>query len=347
MEVQVKFVEKIFNDILKNWGCSEENSALVTESLLINELNSYHSHGLMRINHYYNSFKKGHLNTGSKPVVTKVNDHISHVDAQKSFGVLAKKAIVDELISLSENSPISGVSVSNSHHVGRLSDIGHELSGDKNLFVIGFCNYMGEAKIVAPPGNNIPRVSTNPMLFSFPSDDKNPPFVLDISTSTVAGGKVSNAYLNNEKAPEGSLIRKDTLEDTDNATDWMDRNALLSPLGHPFVPHKGFGLAVFVEAIVALLGGKYSINNPSGDGNSLFIIAINPYLVNNEFSLEESRKIIQACYENEYGCNYPGKNSLHIKSLEEYWDKSINIPDSLYETLIKLQGSADLKVETL
>jgi LDH2 family malate/lactate/ureidoglycolate dehydrogenase len=101
--------------------------------------------------------------------------------------------------------------------------------------------------LVAPPGGRTPVLGTNPFAYGLPGD---PPVVLDVATSVIAMQKVRVAAAECESLPEGLIFDADGLPTTD-----PDEFASLAPLGSPFAPHKGFGLALFIEALTGVLSG--------------------------------------------------------------------------------------------
>jgi LDH2 family malate/lactate/ureidoglycolate dehydrogenase len=101
--------------------------------------------------------------------------------------------------------------------------------------------------LVAPPGGRTPVLGTNPFAYGLPGD---PPVVLDVATSVIAMQKVRVAAAEGEALPEGLIFDGDGLPTTD-----PNAFASLAPLGSPFAPHKGFGLALFVEALTGVLSG--------------------------------------------------------------------------------------------
>lgn len=101
--------------------------------------------------------------------------------------------------------------------------------------------------LVAPPGGRKPVLGTNPFAYGLPGD---PPVVLDVATSVIAMQKVRVAAAEGESLPEGLVFDADGLPTTD-----PNEFASLAPLGSPFAPHKGFGLALFIEALTGVLSG--------------------------------------------------------------------------------------------
>jgi LDH2 family malate/lactate/ureidoglycolate dehydrogenase len=108
---------------------------------------------------------------------------------------------------------------------------------------------------VVAPGSSKPAIGTNPLSVAVPSNEK-PPFVLDMATSVVAGGKLRKAILEGKSIPEGWAIDKEGKPLTDPNKRVMGEGGLLPLGGTPILgSYKGFGLAVLVEILCALLSG--------------------------------------------------------------------------------------------
>jgi LDH2 family malate/lactate/ureidoglycolate dehydrogenase len=117
--------------------------------------------------------------------------------------------------------------------------------------LIGFACANYDVPLVAPPGGSTPVFGTNPLAYGLPAE---PPIVFDIATSVVAMQKVRVAAEEGTPLPDGLIFDKLGLPTTD-ARAFFDGGSL-APLGAPHVPHKGFGLALFVEALGAVLTGS-------------------------------------------------------------------------------------------
>ena len=94
-----------------------------------------------------------------------------------------------------------------------------------------------------------PRFGTNPICVSLPG----PPdqtWLLDMATTTVAMGKIYKANFNNEPSiPPGWGLDKQGRPTTE--TGEVINGGMVAPLGG----YKGYGLAMFVEILCAVLGG--------------------------------------------------------------------------------------------
>jgi ureidoglycolate dehydrogenase (NAD+) len=98
--------------------------------------------------------------------------------------------------------------------------------------------------IVVPYGAATRFVGTNPIAFGFPSPSV--PFILDISTSTIAYGKIALARKENRRIPKDWALDECGRPTTEpRAVAGM----------HPMAKHKGSGLALTIDVFCALMTG--------------------------------------------------------------------------------------------
>ncbi|OGT29780.1 MAG: hypothetical protein A3E87_05460 [Gammaproteobacteria bacterium RIFCSPHIGHO2_12_FULL_35_23] len=340
LQYDYKEINNLLVKILRNHGVLLSIANKVAKSLLENEVMGYRSHGIIRIMQYIDDIKKGLLDIEAKPIIDINSKQVGHIDGNKAFGNLVVNEIITQIKMLSKKNALCAIHVTNSHHVGRLYKIGFHLAKKpNNLFIIGFCNYLGNGRRVAPPGvKSTARLCTNPMLFAVPTNN-NTPFVLDISTSTIAEGSIAYAKLNKRKLSKGILVDHNNEDILDpNALYTTPPKATITPLGYPYAAHKGYGLAVFVEAIVGTLANAGNISLPSDmSGNGLFILAINPTFFSNKNITSTAKNIIKLAYEpyesnDEY--RYPGsKSKINTSKIK---NQSLYISKNLYQQVKKL-----------
>lgn len=320
-----------------HYGTSEINADKVIQELIHNELSGYSSHGIRRIFSYIDDIKHKKLDVLAMPQIkTNLGENnvgITRIHGNNAFGVLVMESIVKAIKAKVLKHPLSAVCVKNGHHVGRLHYLANQLSREPyNLILIGFCNYLGGGARVAIPDNqdSIARLCTNPILWSFPIKNR-APFVLDMSTTNISEGCIAQSLEKNKMLPEGWLINTQDPK----ALYSSPPEATMASLGYPFAAHKGYGMAVFCEAMVGMLTGSNHVADPRGYGNGLFILAINPDYFNQDAE-SLGAKIIQACYQSENSENfrYPGNTPDHCVRSD-----SIEISETLYKKIIHLKES--------
>ena len=146
--------------------------------------------------------------------------------------------------------------------------------------------------LVAPPGGRTAVFGTNPFAYGLPAG-RHPPVVLDVATTVSSMQKVRVAAQRGEPLPEGVIFDRAGRPITDPAV--FLEGGLLAPLGHPHAPHKGFGLALLVDALSGVLSGAgFAQGVASGaPGNFLWALDVEAFLPRQEFLARMDAQIDQ------------------------------------------------------
>jgi LDH2 family malate/lactate/ureidoglycolate dehydrogenase len=144
-----------------------------------------------------------------------------------------------------------------------------------------------------------PVMGTNPLAFAAPAK-RNPPFQLDMATTTVAAGKVKVYKLNHRPLPSGWVVDGDGRSVTEPEAAYRQvaerPDGGITPLGgtRDAGSHKGYGLAVMVHILGATLSGasfspiRNLTQRPSDPHNiGHFFLAIDPRAFREEGAFEE------------------------------------------------------------
>jgi uncharacterized oxidoreductase len=155
-------------------------------------------------------------------------------------------------------------------HVGRVGAYGEQAAAE-GMVGIAMVNNHGGGRVMSAPGGTERRLSPNPIAVVLPAD---PPFVLDMTTSRVAEGKLRVARNRGEHVAEGWIIDAEGRPATDPNVFYDAPQGSIVPLGGDGA-YKGFGLALVVEALAGALSpaGTSRPDAPSV-GNGLFCMAI-------------------------------------------------------------------------
>jgi LDH2 family malate/lactate/ureidoglycolate dehydrogenase len=136
--------------------------------------------------------------------------------------------------------------------------------------------------LVAPPGGRTTVFGTNPFAYGLPAEG-HPPLVLDVATTVVAMQKVRVAAEAGETVPEGLIFDPAGRPTTDPAEFFAGGS--LAPLGSPHAPHKGFGLALFIDALAGVLSGAGFARGllDGAPGNFLWALDVEAFLPRGAF----------------------------------------------------------------
>jgi hydroxycarboxylate dehydrogenase B len=145
------------------------------------------------------------------------------------------------------------VALRNCGHLGRIGDW-PEIVAAAGLVSLHFVNTSGFGLLVAPFGGIDRRLSANPIAAGVPRRN-DPPIVLDISTCSIAEGKIKVARNRGQQLPENCVIDHHGRPTVEPKQFYADPPGALLPFGG----HKGYGLSVITELLAgALTGGGCS-----------------------------------------------------------------------------------------
>ena len=254
-------------------GTPEADATLVASHLVDANLMGHDSHGVIRVERYVRDMQGGRIVPGQPVRVERETETTAVIDGGWNFGqVVAERTMAIAI----EKARAYGVGIAVAHqcgHVGRVGAYGEQAAAE-GMIGIAMVNNHGGGQVMAPPGGRERRLSPNPIVVAFPTPDADAPFLLDMTTSVVAEGKVRLARNRGDQLHEGWVVDAEGRPSTDPAAYYGPPAGAILPLGGDSA-HKGFGLALVVEALAGALSpaGTSRAGGPSG-GNGLFTIAI-------------------------------------------------------------------------
>jgi uncharacterized oxidoreductase len=251
-------------------GAPSDDAALVADHLVEANLQGHDSHGVIRVERYIRDIEAGILHPGAEVRLDRDDETTAVVDGGWNFGqVVAHRAMAVAV----EKARAHGVGIAVAHrsgHVGRVGAYGEQAAAE-GCIGIAMVNNHGGGRVMSAPGGLERRLSPNPIVVVLPTE---PRFVLDMTTSVVAEGKLRVARNRGDSVPEGWIVDAEGRPSTDPAVFYGPPQGSLRPLGAD-AAHKGFGLALVVEALAGALSpaGTSRPGAPSV-GNGLFCMAI-------------------------------------------------------------------------
>lgn len=258
--------------IFRAAGCQSPEADRVAMRLVDANLVGHDSHGIIRIASYVQWLLAGKVLAGRTIDVTFENDAIAVVDGQFGFGQTVAEQAIQLGIEKSAKHGVAVIALRNSGHLGRIGDW-PLLAAQAGKLSVHFVNTTGGGILVAPFGGINRRLSANPIAAGIPVEG-GPPIILDMSTCTIAEGKIRVALNKGVAAPENCII------DSQGRPTTEPRDFYANPPGAilPIAGHKGYGLAVLCEIMAgALTGGGCS--NPANAGrllNGMLSIILDP-----------------------------------------------------------------------
>lgn len=243
------FTQDVFNKI----GCPEIESITATEVLLSADLRGIDSHGIARLTGYVRLWESQRVNANPQIKITHETPSTAVIDGDAGLGLVVAPHAMKVAIEKARNVGTGWVSVSNSNHFG-IAGFHAMMALEKDMIGIAMTN---ASALVAPTFSIERMLGTNPIAIAIPAGNQ-PPFVMDMATTTAANGKLELLQRESKNAPFGWIQDKNG-EPSDNAAALKSDGALL-PLGSDkeHGSHKGYALGSVVDIFSAVLsGGSY------------------------------------------------------------------------------------------
>jgi uncharacterized oxidoreductase len=264
--------------LLAGVGASPEEAETIADVLVSANLAGHDSHGVIRIEQYARMVRQGQVVPGAPFEVVRQTPASALVDGHWGFGAVVATKATRLGIEMAQAAGVAAVSVRRCNHVSRL---GHYVLEGAEAGLVAFmtANNHGGGRWVAPWGGTDRRLATNPIAFAAPvAPDGNrvPSVLVDITTSTVAEGKVRVLRNKGLPVPEGWAILPDGKPLTNPAQMYGPPHGSLLPFGG-MAGHKGFALSMMVELLSGALSGAGCTSGADVQpGNALFLLVLDP-----------------------------------------------------------------------
>lgn len=226
-------------------GVSADDASLIAKVLVTTDAWGVHTHGTKLLRDYVKRLKGGGIAATGRPRVDREGLAWANVDGDSAMGHVAGHFAMELACEKAKKCGIAYVSVRNTNHFGAAGYYAW-LAADKGLIGISVAN---DIPSVAAPGSRKAVTGSNPLSYGIPIGVGEDPILLDMATSTVAGGKVYAATQRGEQIPDNWIIGPDGLPTTDGSL--YPSQAALAPMAG----HKGYGIALLIEALSGIVSG--------------------------------------------------------------------------------------------
>jgi LDH2 family malate/lactate/ureidoglycolate dehydrogenase len=282
--------------ILSAWGMEPHVVRVAADVMVDTDLAGIDSHGISMLMLYEEALGLEHLNPTPKPRVVRQTPVTALIDGDAGLGHVSAVMGMELAIQKAKASGVGIVSVFNSTHFGAA---GYYAAMASQVGLLGMVTCTTRGAPVLPTRSAAPVLGTNPIAFAAPTR-RNRPFLLDMSTSTVAQNKVKVFDLNGWPLPPGWVLddRGEPVIDSALAMDYVTvRNVGgITALGGTaeMSSHKGYGLSVMVQILSATLaGGSFTPirrrTQGRGDPDNIghFLMALDPTVFRGEGEFED------------------------------------------------------------
>jgi ureidoglycolate dehydrogenase (NAD+) len=226
-------------------GMRQEDARVTADVLVTTDSWGVHTHGTKHLGTYLARARAGGIDPRAVPQVASEGPGWAMIDARKSMAMVAAHRAMSVAIEKARACGIGYAGVKQSTHFGAAGYYAN-MAAEKGMIGISMSNV--DTNMNAP-GASGGVIGNNPFAYAVPSGSGHP-ILLDIAMSTVAAGKIVAAKERGEPIPDTWLVDANGKPST-NPSDYPNVATLL-----PMAGHKGYGLAVMVEVLAAVLTGS-------------------------------------------------------------------------------------------
>lgn len=237
-------------NVFMHCGAPKSDAALAADVLTTADLWGVSTHGVARLNNYYEMLIRGKANPRPKLKVIRELPAAAGLDGDRGLGLVIGPKANEIAMSKAEAVGASWVSVCNSTHFG-IAGYYPYMALPRDLIGWAMTNTTPQ---VAPLWGKDRMLGTNPIAIAFPGH-REPPIVIDMATSSIAYGKVENAIRLGESLPEGCIMDREGVVSI-SPEDMINGGSIL-PLGgdRDRGGHKGYCFSAMVDLLCGVLSG--------------------------------------------------------------------------------------------
>jgi ureidoglycolate dehydrogenase (NAD+) len=269
-------------EAMRKSGLSEEDARLSAEVLITTDTMGTFTHGTRQLRGLMKNVRAGRLNPQAREEIAAEGPAWAMVDARYAMPPAVSYRSMELAMRKAKACGIGYVGVKHGGHFGAAGYYA-VMAARNDMIGLAMCNV---DPCMTVPGGRGKVLGTNPMAYAVPAGEE-PPVFLDIATSAVAATKIFAARALGKQIPDNWLVDDDGLPTTDPSI-YPERGAQL-----PMAGHKGYGLAVLVEILSAVLTGAaimsqvkswvLDIPDPTDEGYAFMAIDVGQMMPLEEF----------------------------------------------------------------
>ena len=260
------------SSLLTRAGLPADRAGVVAEVLLEGDLLGHTTHGLDMLPRYLQELRDGRMARDGEPAVVQDRGCAVTWDGRRLPGPWLVTRAVAVARERAAALGVGTVVIRRSHHIGCLQAYLEPVATD-GLVVLLTCSDPSGAG-VAPYGGTCSVLTPNPLAVGFPTSGD--PVLIDVSMSTTTNAMVWRIRDEGKQLPGPWLVDADGRPSRDPAVLRGERPGATLPLGGTDLGHKGFALALMVEALTSALAGFGRADAPGEWGASVFLQVIDP-----------------------------------------------------------------------
>jgi ureidoglycolate dehydrogenase (NAD+) len=271
-------------------GMREADAFTVATVLVTTDTWGIFTHGARHLRNYLRKIRAGGIDPQAAPEVVSEGPAWATIDGHAAIGMVPSCLAMELAIRKAQTFGLAYVGVRKSSHFGAA---GYYANMAVPHDMIGLVMSNADPNMTAP-GARVSVIGNNPLAFAVPAGQEKPVF-LDIAMSTVAASKILAAKGLGVPIPENWIVDENGIP-TISTSGYPLTGSL-----QPMAGHKGYGLAILIEVLSAVLTGAAvttevgrwisDLSRPPGTGHAFIAIDIGTIMPAMEFKARVDRMI--------------------------------------------------------
>lgn len=264
----VRFSARLFEAA----GMASDRAAVVGSLLVEADLMGHDTHGLQLAGAYLDSIERGLMTVSGDPKTLSDRGAVVTWDGQRLSGVWLTATALDLALDRAKAHGTATVVIRKSHHIGCLAAYLTRAT-DRDCMAIIASSDPSECS-VAPFGGRQAVFTPNPIAIGIPTTED--PVLIDISASITTNGMTARLKGLGQPYPGHWALDSDGNPTDDPSAVLADPPGTILPIGGLEYGHKGFGLALMIEALTQGLTGFGRADGTTHWGASVFVQVFDP-----------------------------------------------------------------------
>jgi LDH2 family malate/lactate/ureidoglycolate dehydrogenase len=253
-------------------GMDADKSAIVAQLLVEADLMGHTTHGIAQAPAYLSGLENGLMLGTGDPIVVSDRGATITWDGQRISGVWLTAMAIDLAVDRAKKYGTATMAIRRSGHIACLATF--LTRATEKGCMIELASSDPSIVSVAPYGGTKPAFTPNPIAIGIPTN-KNP-ILIDISASITTNGLTGRLFSEGKKLPGDWVQDKSGRATNDPAVLFTEPPGTILPIGGKEYGHKGFGLALMIEALTQGLSGLGRADPPEGWGAAVYLKVTDP-----------------------------------------------------------------------
>jgi LDH2 family malate/lactate/ureidoglycolate dehydrogenase len=258
--------------LLEAAGMPPDPAEAVADTLVEGDLLGHDTHGLALLAPYIREIENKTMEVSGMPDTLSDRGASLLWDGRRLPGPWLVRQGMETLAPRAREFGSATLVIRRSHHIACLA--AYLLRAAEDGLLITLASSDPASASVAPFGGTTAVFTPNPIAMGIPTSGT--PFLVDISSSIVTNGMCGRLQKAGEQFGHECLLDAQGRPSRDPRVLAADPPGTIMPLGGTTAGHKGFGMALMIEALTGGLAGHGRADPPDGWGATVFLSLHDP-----------------------------------------------------------------------